>query len=349
MNSWPLERLAKTYGLQIGNVKSKNKILYIESDIGPLAVKRSTLTSGELTFQISILDHLTKNRGYSHIAKIVPTKCGQGFAEIDEKKYLLTTWVKGVHPNFNNPYYLALGARALATFHKHAMGYQQSVPWPNRKLFGVWPMRFSYRLRHIQWYRQCISARGIRDEFDQLFMEHADHYLEEGYKVVELLRNPAYYALSSEARKLGTICHHDVAFHNILIDLAENAWLIDFDYCLLDIQVHDLANMISRHVKYTKWSLDDVARILLMYHQEKPLLPAELDALNCLMQFPQDFWQVAWARYNEVCMHKPETLLLRLKKVIAIENDRQQFLAEFSHLVRSKNFYPGGTPCENWY
>jgi CotS family spore coat protein len=340
LNSWPLEELSQIYGIQIGNVQIRNKILYIETNIGPLALKKSTLTREELELQFAILLHLS-NKGYKQFSKIISTQDNKGYAQVGEQIYSLTSWVTGYHPNFTLTNNIDLGAHTLASFHRAATGYHEPVHWQKRRLYGIWPMRFRYRLSHLQWYQHCIRARGVRNEFDQLFMEQVDHFLLQGYRVIDRLRNPVYYALATEARKQGTVCHHDFAYHNILVDPDSTAWLIDFDYCILDMQVHDLGNMISRHVKYTKWCLDDVSRILLIYHQEKALLPAELEMLVSLIEFPQDFWQVAWAKYNEVSMHRPESLLLRLKKTLENEQAKQNFLAELSDLVKRKNFLPG--------
>lgn len=340
MDNWPLERISQIYDIQIDKVQIRNKILYMETQIGPLALKKSTLSREELELQFAILIHLSK-KGYTHFSKIIPTQNNKCFAQIGEQIYTLSNWVPGYHPNFAEPNNLDIGAHTLATFHLAATGYHGPVHWQKRRLYGIWPMRFSYRLSHLQWYQHCIQALGVRDEFDELFMAQVDHFLLQGYLVIDRLRNPVYYALATQARKEGTVCHHDFAYHNILVDTDSTASLIDFDYCILDMQVHDLGNMISRHVKYTKWCLDDVSRILLMYHQEKPLLPAELEVLVSLLEFPQDFWQVAWAKYNEVSMHRPESLLLRLKRTLETERAKQEFLAELSDLVKKKNFLPG--------
>lgn len=339
MNDWPLQDLSRIYGIRIKDFCQLNKILYLDTSIGPLAVKRSTLTPEELQLQYNILRHLS-NKGYDNFSKIIPTQHGLGFAHVDGNLYLITTWVRGIYPDFSNTDDLDLASRTLAQFHKSATGYKGPVLWQKRKLYGVWPMRFSYRLSHLQWYKRCIKARGMQDEFDQLFMEHVDEVLLQGYHAIESLRSPFYYDLATKAQGQGTVCHHDLAYHNMLIDENKNAWLIDFDYCLLDMPVHDLSNMISRHVKYTKWCLKDISRILLMYHQEKPLLSAELQALLHFLEFPQDFWQLAWAKYNELGMHRPEALLVRLEKLVGSQLSRQQFLAEFTYLVRTKNLLP---------
>lgn len=44
-------------------------------------------------------------------------------------------------------------------------------------------------------------------------------------------------------------CHHDYANHNILIDSENQIYIIDFDYCMLDTKLHDLASILIRVMK----------------------------------------------------------------------------------------------------
>ena len=42
---------------------------------------------------------------------------------------------------------------------------------------------------------------------------------------------------------LKRFCHHDFAHHNLLIDKQGEINVIDFDYCILDSHIHDLASL----------------------------------------------------------------------------------------------------------
>ncbi len=339
MDAWPLKKIADIYALHIRDIEDHGKILFLDTNRGRLALKRSTLEQEELDLEFSICEHLF-SQGFIHIARIIPTQSGRAFAQVENQRFLLTTWVNGVQSNFSLPEELELAVRNLGRFHLAARGYSGRVYWQKRKLYGIWPQRFSYRLGNILWYRRCIAARGIRGEFDQLFMSYVDHAILQAKRAVNRLKNGNYYCLSNNSRKMGTICHHDYAYHNILIDPERRVWLVDFDYCILDTPLHDLGSLILRTVKLNNWSLEDAKRILLIYHEEKPLEAGDLEVLFSFMEYPQDFWQLAWARYNEVGMHKPENLLIRLKKLIDSLDARDEFLTQFAKL-NSQNFLSG--------
>lgn len=54
--------------------------------------------------------------------------------------------------------------------------------------------------------------------------------------------------MDKEVMKMG-FCHHDYAHHNILVDDKNELNIIDFDYCILDSHLHDLASLLIRAMK----------------------------------------------------------------------------------------------------
>ncbi|HEX3015989.1 MAG TPA: CotS family spore coat protein [Desulfobacteria bacterium] len=339
MPVWPLKELAESYGFRLKDYEQRGKILFLETNTGSFALKRSNLDPAELDLEYSVFLHLLR-AGCTRIARIIPTATARGFAYIDGQAYLLSAWINGTHPNFTVPAEVDKAASHLAHFHAQAQGYTGPAYWQKRKLYGVWPYRFSYRLNHLLWYRQCVTARGIHSEFDQTFMAQVDQAIEQAQQAITNLRVPGYYVLAEKARTLGTICHHDYTYHNLLNDKEDKIWLLDFDYCLLDMPLHDLGNMILHVLKLSNWSPESANRILLMYHRERPLQQAELDALFSFVQFPQDFWQIAWAYYAELGMHKPENLLVRLRRQVETADARNHFLSRFAELIKPQKFLP---------
>lgn len=340
MKGWPLNELARTYGFHLREVQPCLSVLYIDTSIGKLAVKRTKLQAEELDLEFRICEHLVK-QGFKRLARIIPTNSGRGFAEVGDQRFLITAWIEATQSNPFNLLEMELATRTMAQFHRLACGYFGPVCWQKRRLYGVWPQRFSYRLGHILSFRSRVMARGAADEFDELFLTHADRSIIQAQNAIQRLRRGAYYTLANKARKLGTICHHDYAYHNVLINAAQQVWLVDFDYCLLDMPLHDLGSIILRLLKSSNWSLELAERILLIYHEEKNLEPGSLEALLSFMEYPQDFWQLAWAKYAEVNMHKPENLLLRLRRLEDSLEARENFLAGFTELSGSGKFLPG--------
>lgn len=340
MNGWPLKELTRIYGFRIMDIESYGTVLFLATNRGKLAVKRTRLEPEELDLEFSVCEHLVKN-GFDRLARIVPTQAGRGFAQVKDQRFLTTAWVDATQSNLFNPVELELATRNLAKFHRASRGYSGPVFWQKRRLYGVWPQRFSFRLGQMKTFRRQILSKGIRDEFDDLIISHFDGAISQAERAIRRLRTGAYYLLADRARKLGTICHHDYAYHNVLIDQNSRVWLVDFDYCVLDMPLHDLGSMILRMVKSSTWSMEYAQRILFEYQQEEPLEPGSTEALLSFMEYPMDFWQLAWAKYAEINMHKAENLLIRLKRLIDSFEARKAFLIKFAELTGSKYFLPG--------
>lgn len=340
MNTWPLKAISKAYNLNILHTTLNENVIYLHTTCGDFALKRSRLLPQELEFEFKICQHLWQ-RGFNDMASVVPTVEGEAFASHTSGNYFLTTLLNGVHADFSNTRHLDLAVRALANFHLAANGFSDTVPWPKRLIYGTWPQRFSFRLGHILWYCKCIEAHGIRDEFDQLFLEQCSSEIIDAVAAIDALRSPVYYTLAAQARSEGTICHHDYTYHNLIINDSEQVSLIDFDYCILDNHLHDLASLIWRVAKLTTWSFSNIPRILLIYDDVKVLSPKQLSVLAEFLSFPQDLWQLGWAKYSEVNLHSDEALLLRLKKLAATTDARRDFVQQLKELSRCENFLPG--------
>ncbi|MDA8442121.1 MAG: CotS family spore coat protein [Peptococcaceae bacterium] len=348
MGKWPLNELAAIYGLKLKYFEPRGHILYMESDSERYALKTSTLQPQELTLEYAVSEHLLR-QCFTNIAAIVPTLNNLGYAQIGAYRYLLSKWIDGHHVDFNNAAELALATEGVAKFHIAAKGYTEDVFWPKRKLYGVWPQRFSYRLAHIRWYQRCIQAQGCQDEFDHLFLAYCPKAIIDAVTSIAGLRSQTYYQAAAQERNAGSICHHDLAHHNIILTQEQTVALIDFDYCILDMHLHDLASLILRCVKLSNWTLEPAQRILLSYHTIKHLKCEELKTMFYFLLFPTDFWQICWAKYSEQGLHAPRDLLAKLTRFIGSAELRASFLDQLEALCATKFFLPRGTACENRY
>lgn len=94
-------------------------------------------------------------------------------------------------------------------------------------------------------------------------------------------------------------CHHDYANHNILIDSENQIYIIDFDYCMLDTKLHDLASILIRVMKNGKWDLKSAELILNSYRKESYIDKESIPIIAAFMEFPQDYWQIGIQHYWE--------------------------------------------------
>lgn len=134
--------------------------------------------------------------------------------------------------------------------------------------------------------------------------------------------------MENEVLKRG-FCHHDYANHNVLIDKNDELNIIDFDYCLLDTHIHDLASLLIRCMKDGNWSNDKAQLVLNSYSKTHSLYEEELKLIKGFIRFPQGFWQIGLQYYWEQQPWGEEFLLNKINKYLKDRNEREKFVDNF--------------------
>ena len=124
-------------------------------------------------------------------------------------------------------------------------------------------------------------------------------------------------------------CHHDFANHNILIDEDENIKIIDFDYCILDSNLHDLSSLIIRSMKSNGWDTNIANIVLDGYSKNITVCEDELNIMKEFIRFPQEFWQIGLQVYWEQQPWGEEFFIKKLNKYLNSIEDRTRFIDNF--------------------
>ncbi len=69
-------------------------------------------------------------------------------------------------------------------------------------------------------FKNIVAIHEKKTEFDEIFVQNADYYIDEIKDSIDMLDKAGYYKLCSEDDKV-VICHNDLAYHNILINNGE--------------------------------------------------------------------------------------------------------------------------------
>ena len=124
-------------------------------------------------------------------------------------------------------------------------------------------------------------------------------------------------------------CHHDYANHNVLIDTDKKINIIDFDYCMLDSGLHDLASLMLRAMKNCRWSIDRAIFILEAYGSINEIEETDIPIMAAFMEFPQDFWQIGLQYYIEKQPWEEKFFQKKLLKYLDDRYEKEDFIEEF--------------------
>ena len=127
--------------------------------------------------------------------------------------YCLMELIDGRECQFSNPLDLKISSIGLAEMHKASKGFTTNF---NKKVLnGKVIEKFKIKKEEMNFFKEIANIHQNKNEFDNLFLSQVDYYIDEISKSINILENSCYYDICKEDDKIA-ICHHDLAYHNIL-------------------------------------------------------------------------------------------------------------------------------------
>lgn len=304
---------------------------YLETDEGPMFLKRWKFGEGDLRFIDSAQTHLIGN-GFVSVLPFCRTREGSLCARVDGEPFVLTKWVTARESDYSNPSDLEKATEVLAELHLAARGFLPDSP--NRRIeLGNWPEKFAHRLQEIELFGNIAAGRPRPTAFDRKYRAGVDYFLDQGRRAIKMIEASPYTRLVEKAKKDGGLCHHDYAHHNVLLTDDGRAYLVDWDYSICDLRIHDLASLIIRNMKASDWDLDLARDILETYQRHFPLDPDELKVMAGFLTWPQDYWQIGAQYYLEDKLWTEKGFHRRLDRNFVNQRVREEFLEWFCKLA----------------
>lgn len=330
------ELIQNNYNINVKKAEKVKSVYKIETVDKTYCFKVSRYDIKQFAFIIEAILFLYK-KGFKGILPIYKTYDEKDYINTEDGYGFLCDWVDSRQVNFNNPVELRLCVETLGDLHTLSRGFNPSGVPRVRDVYGKWIDKFQKRYDELLCFKTHAASLNNPREFDSLYLQYFDAYLKQAYNAIQNLKNSNYEILMKKEKSLGEICHHDTANHNFLITESLDIYLVDFDYCILDTHLHDLASIIIRNLRYGNWNYSNMEFILDNYSKKIPVDENDLYLIYCFMEFPQDFWQIGLQYYVEKQKWTEGNFLRRLKKTTADFKERNEFLKEFYSRVSKDN------------
>jgi CotS family spore coat protein len=319
--------IAQQCSLQINQSRPHRKIWRLETAAGAFYLKKTKLAPADLHFIHAALTHLYQ-QGFDQTPPLVTNQRGEPFIRTTDGLYVLTPWFNGLELNFRLLMDLKQASAFLARFHLLSRGF---IPPPQapRPSWPDWPSQLTQRISQLEHFCQLARTEKETASFSRLFLRYFEPFYRQAVASCRQLAAAPYPAVVAAARQQLGFCHHDYSGRNILRTYDNRLVLVDFDYCLQDIRIHDLINLLVRNLKHNNWRMDLGRFILTTYHQTAALTLEELQVMQVLLSWPQDFWQIGLQYYVEKLPWPPGRFLKKLEHRIQQRFERERFLNEF--------------------
>jgi CotS family spore coat protein len=232
---------------------------------------------------------LSENRACPVLPRLVkPEGCGHYWWH-GGNRYLVTRRLPGREADYRQSSDLSAAIATMAEFHRYTRQFTQTLKqgWA---LLVYEPER--------EWERYLNEMETCR----RLAVRASDPWSRQYLRVWHYFSNQAWLALQAvRARnvpEVKVICYHDWAWHN-LIRYGNQAYLVDFDYMLIDLPAHDRANLIARYLRLYDWSREALLKLLWLFDRFYPWRCGELSLLRVYLLFPYDYWILGRQYYLE--------------------------------------------------
>jgi CotS family spore coat protein len=320
--------IEESYALGIVELEKIKNVYRIKTERDTYCLKVIKYKYPHFLFILSAIKHL-QSRGFNKVPEILNRVDGADYIRLEGSNAYLTEWITARECNYDNPLDIAKAAQKLAELHNCSEGFRVTQKMQPRVYWYKWIDHFTTRISEILDFKNRISKKQVKSEFDYLYLEGMEEELKRAGKAVEHLINSKYRERIDKDIVKSGFCHHDYAHHNVLMEENGDINIIDFDYCILDTGLHDLGSLLIRRMKNGKWDMKDAVYILDNYCCLREIRKEDIPVLAAFMEFPQDYWQVGIQYYWEEQPWGEDFFIKKLKKIYEDKDEKQDFINEF--------------------
>ncbi len=291
-----VQNILAEYGIKGLALERFKKVIRIESAKGTKGLKAFSLPEEALDFVESADSHLAGN-GYP-VQRINRTLSGKLSVQYGDKRYILFDWIDGnTYENPGRKQKILIGS-SLARFHLSGSGFNPpSIPGGRNHLCEKEAL-LKKRIGDLERFDGSTTS-GHSSSFERQYKKSLPFFLRDAYLALSYIGKPEAESVYSRYREVGSLCHGDPWYKNVVFAGGTDPVFIDLEHCTLDIPAEDLAHLISREGTRYGWSLDRILPILEGYLGINPLSPEELSITVALLLWPQAFWRIGSQFFDE--------------------------------------------------
>lgn len=315
-------KLFDKYNFIVQDIMPIRKAYIIVTDKGNKVLKKSDHTVEEFKFITNGLDYI--RRSFSRVMQFENNMYGEICTSWNNENYYVMNLVDGRECEFSNPIELAAAAKGLGELHKASEGFRYKT---SRYTCGNLIKSLNRKKEEMLFFKKIALMYENKSEFDNIYLKEAQGYIDKVTRSIQHLDTGIYYKLCSEEDKI-SLCHHDLAHHNIIIKDKE-AYFVDFDFAVIDLKIHDLCNLINKVIKNFSFDMLKARLVIENYCSENSLNKNEITILFSMLTFPEDFYEISKDYYTRRKEWDERSFTARLLKKINLEEDREEFLSRF--------------------
>lgn len=266
-------------------------------------------TKTRAMFIKNYLDEL--NEAGFEVEKIMLTAEGEALSEDGEESYLLKDYIKGNECRVQMDEDTIMAMETIASFHRASEKVNQPEAEKNALSYSDKAKKHMNELKRIRNY---IKGRSKKNEFELMFQENYEYYMECAGKAVEYM---------SHGNEIW--CHGQMNQHNILYTGSQ--WrIVNFEHIMYAPAIIDVSEFIRKISEKNQWNYRMGEKLLDRYERGYHMSDDARKQLLGVLLFPEKFWKIADHYYGSHKAWIPKRDIEKLEKIIAQERDRITFI-----------------------
>lgn len=319
--------LLEEYDVEVFSTRKGRGAILCETSRGCLIFKEYQGNEERIAVQNRLLEYLHRTSDLQ-VESVIPTGEGQLFVKDgDGTRYVLKTYMEGRECNINDRTECAEVARQLARLHNHMEIDIRSMAEENSAICMLSPgNEYKKRNRELKRVYRYLKQRSQKTWFEISLLQSFDKFMKQASEVAQ---EWASYEEARNARedygKKVTYCHGDYQYHNIL--KTDKGWFVmNFEKCAPDDPVRDLYLLMRKLLEKSGWPVALGRELMDAYETVRPISAMSRIDLYYRLAYPEKFWKIANFYYNSGKAWIPGRNLEKLEKLIAQEEEKQEFL-----------------------
>lgn len=314
-------------GISVNDIVPLRKVFVLSTDKGNKILKKVNYDIERLEFISESLDYVKKS--YKNVIGYNKLKNGLNYIKWKDDIYIVMDILDGREASFSNPVEIELCSKNVALMHNASKGILTYLNNKYNKNFigQSFKIKLNNSIRELKYIKSVAMQYQYKNEFDRLFLDNVDMYIEDIESVQKELDKSEYDNLRSNPDNI-TICHNDLAYHNFLIKNTE-VNIIDFDYMTLDLRVFDIAEFLHKSIKNAAFDINKMKMILDSYEKVSPLTKEEKELMFIILKFPTDFYTITRDYYFKRKKWSYDVYLNRFTNKMNSELFRREFINKY--------------------
>ncbi|GAW29750.1 MULTISPECIES: hypothetical protein [unclassified Carboxydocella] len=294
---------------QLKKIKKSETGYKIMTEKGPKHLKKYSGELAGIKFVRRATEHLAK-QGFRRINRFILTKYGEPYVQWGKDYWYLTDWRDGRECDFDKLPQLDLAVKTLAQFHQAARGLtcteDEGIFWGE--------------------FKDQLVQRGKRLQ-DWGAVRNSGEFLGDLQVCSQLWEQINLESLRDNAQKEGVFAHGAYGESALLRVKETGMFIVKEEPIKRELQVFDLARLLSRYLPKYKWDLYVGKLLLDIYDAYRPLQGEEWKVLVSYLAFPMRKYRLFRKYQTEVVLDE-SNFMLKLQEEAELDRLKREFLQQ---------------------